>query len=171
MLRLKVWNSWPTASPSNKPKVALNMSETAASQRTKYPLAAYNFKVTIGETTMGFTEVTGLVREYQKLTYQHGLSFWEGEAITKFRYDKYSEIVLKKGLIAGASQLYQWLDSVDKKFISVSLCDEKGVPVVIWKIQKALVIKIEAPTLQANSNEAAIDTLTLMASGISVEHQ
>jgi phage tail-like protein len=53
----------------------------------------------------------------------------------------------------------------------VSLCDEKGVPVVIWKIQKALVIKIEAPTLQANSNEAAIDTLTLMASGISVEHQ
>lgn len=147
------------------------MSETAASQRTKYPLAAYNFRVTVGDTAMSFTEVSGLVREYQKLTYLHGLSFWEGEAITKFRYDKYSEITLKKGVIAGATQLYEWLDTVDKKHLSVSMCDEHGAAVVTWRIQKAIVIKLEAPSFQASGNEAAIETLTLMASGISVEHQ
>ena len=146
------------------------MSESAASQRAKYPLAAYNFRVTVGGSAMSFTEVSGLVREYQTLTYKHGLSYWEGEAITKFRYDKYVQITLKKGAIAGATQLYQWLDTVDKKNMSVSLCDEKGNPVVIWQIQKAMIVKLEAPALQASGNEAAIETLTLMASGISVEH-
>lgn len=146
------------------------MSESAASQRAKYPLAAYNFRVTVGGSAMSFTEVSGLVREYQTLTYKHGLSYWEGEAITKFRYDKYVQITLKKGAIAGATQLYQWLDTVDKKNMSVSLCDEKGNPVVTWQIQKAMIVKLEAPALQASGNEAAIETLTLMASGISVEH-
>ena len=146
------------------------MSESAADQGAKYPLAAYNFRVTVGESAMSFTEVSGLVREYQTLTYKHGLSFWEGESITKFRYDKYVQLTLKKGVVAGATQLYQWLDTVDKKNMSVSLCDEKGSAVVTWRIQKAVIVKLEAPSLQANGNEAAIDTLTLMASGISVEN-
>ncbi len=146
------------------------MSESAASQRAKYPLVAYNFRVTVGDAAMSFTEVSGLVREYQTLTYKHGLSYWEGESITKFRYDKYVEVTMKKGVIAGATQLYEWLDAVDKKIISVSLCDEKGAAVVTWQIKKAIVVKLEAPSLQASGNEAAIETLTLMASGISVEH-
>lgn len=160
------------------------MSETIASQRSQYPLAAYNFRVTVDGKDMGFAEVSGLVREYQTLTYRHGLSFWEGERITKFRSDTYSEVTLKKGVFVGATQtsdnttsvndtvteIYRWLDSVDKKTLSVGLCDENGVAVVRWSIQKAIVIKLEAPSLQAGGNEAAIDTLTLMASGISVEH-
>ena len=146
------------------------MSESAAAQRAKYPLAGYNFRVTVGDTTMGFTEVSGLVREYQTLTYRHGLSFWEGEDITKFHHDKYVQVTLKKGVVAGATQLYAWLDGVDRRNISVSLCDEKGDAVVTWQIKKAIIVKLEAPSLQAGSNEAAIETLTLMASGITVEH-
>ena len=60
---------------------------------------------------------------------------------------------------------------LDKKTLSVSLCDENGAAVVTWQIKKAIVVKLEAPSLQASGNEAAIETLTLMASGISVEHQ
>ena len=119
---------------------------------------------------MSFSEVSGLVREHQTLTYKHGLSYWEGEAITKFRYDKYVQLTLKKGVVAGATQLYEWLDTLDKKTLSVSLCDEKGSAVVTWQIKKALIVKLEAPPLQASGNEPAIETLTLMASGISVEH-
>jgi phage tail-like protein len=146
------------------------VSESAASQRAKYPLAAYNFRVAVGESVMSFTEVSGLVREYQTLQYKHGLSFWEGESIAKFRYDKYVQITMKRGVIAGATQLNDWVDSVDKKSLSVSLCDEQGSPVVTWQIKKAIIVKLEAPALQASGNEAAIETLTLMASGISVEH-
>ena len=146
------------------------MSESAADQRAKYPLAAYNFRVTVGDSAVSFSEVSGLVREYQTLTYKHGLSFREGESITKFRYDKYVQLTLKKGVVAGATQLYEWLDTVDRKSMSVSLCDEKGDAVVTWRVQKALIVKLEAPAFQAGSNEVAIETLTLMASGISVEH-
>lgn len=146
------------------------MSETAAQQRARYPLAAYNFRVSVGGAAMAFSEVSGLVREHQTLTYKHGLSYWEGEAIVKFRYDKYVQLTLKKGVVAGATKLYEWLDSLDKKNLEVSLCDEAGKAVVTWKIKKALVVKLEAPPLQASGNEPAIDTLTLMASGITVEH-
>ena len=146
------------------------MSESAASQRTKYPLAAYNFRVAVGESVMSFTEVSGLVREYETLTYKHGLSFWEGESIVKFRYDKYVQVTMKKGVVAGATRVHDWLESVDKKSLSVSLCDEQGQAVVTWQIKKAIIVKLEAPSLQASGNEAAIETLTLMASGISVEH-
>jgi phage tail-like protein len=146
------------------------MSESAASQRTKYPLAAYNFRVSVGSDAMSFTEVSGLVREYETLTYKHGLSFWEGESIVKFRYDKYVQVTMKKGVVAGATRVHDWLESVDKKSLSVSLCDEQGQAVVTWQIKNAIIVKLEAPSLQASGNEAAIETLTLMASGISVEH-
>jgi len=146
------------------------MAETAASQRSKYPLAAYNFRVTVGDATMGFSEVSGLVREYQTLVYKHGLSYWEGEEITKFRYDKYVQVTLKKGVVAGATTLAEWLESLDKKSLSVSLCDETGAAVVTWQIKKALLVKLEAPSLQASGNDAAVESLTLMASGITVEH-
>jgi phage tail-like protein len=147
------------------------MSESAASQRARYPLAAYNFRVTVGDAAVSFSEVSGLVREYQTLTYKHGMSFWEGEAITKFRFDKYVQLTLKKSVVAGATALYEWLESVDKKNLSVSLCDETGAAVVTWKIKNALLVKLDAPALQAGANDAAIETLTLMVSGISVEHQ
>jgi phage tail-like protein len=51
----------------------------------------------------------------------------------------------------------------------VSLCDERGDPVVTWRVQKALPTRLEAPGLQASSNEAAVESLTLMAAGISIE--
>jgi phage tail-like protein len=147
------------------------MAESAASQRAKYPLAAYNFRVAVGDAVMGFSEVSGLAREYQTLTYKHGLSYWEGEEIVKFRFDKYAQLTLKKGVVAGVTALYEWLESLEeKKSLSVSLCDERGQPVVTWQIRKALVTKLEAPALAASGNEAAIETLTLMASGITVEH-
>ncbi len=108
--------------------------------------------------------------EFQTLTYKHGLSYWEGESITRFRFDKFEQVTLKKGVIAGATQLYEWLESIDRKHLSVSLCDEQGEAVVSWQIKKAMVVKLEAPSFQASGNEAAIETLTLMASGISIEH-
>jgi phage tail-like protein len=147
------------------------MSESVAAQRARYPLAAYNFRVSVGDSTMSFVEVSGLTREYQTLTYTHGLSYWEGQSITKFRYDTYVQLTMRHGVIAGATTLYEWLDSMEQKSLSVSLCDESGNAVVTWQIKKAIVVKLEAPALQASSNDAAIDTLTLMVTGISVEHQ
>lgn len=145
------------------------MAHSIANQVASYPLVAYNFRVTVGDVAMSFTEVTGLAREFDTLTYRHGLSFIEGEDITRFRLDKYAPLTLRRGVVKGLPQLRDWLESGDKRPISVSLCDERGDPVVTWRVQKALPTKLEAPGLQASSSEAAIESLTLMAAGISVE--
>ena len=54
------------------------MAESKSDQA--YPLAAYNYRVTVAGTTMSFSEVSGLAVEYEKVTYRHGLSFREGES-------------------------------------------------------------------------------------------
>ena len=152
------------------------MPESIADQRARYPLAAYNFRVTVGDSAMSFTEVSGLAREYQTLTYKHGLSYWEGEDIAKFRYDKYVQVTLKKGLVTGVSvqTLYAWINSiqlnrVDKKDIYVRLCDETGAAVVSWKVINAFPTKLDAPGFTASSNDAAVESMELMADGVSIE--
>jgi phage tail-like protein len=135
-----------------------------------YPLAAYNYRVTIAGTAMSFTEVSGLAIEYEKVTYKHGLSFWEGESIKSYRYDKYVPVTLKKGIIKGGKQLYDWIKATDTRNMDISLCDENGNPVVTWHIGKAVPIKLAAPPFQANANEVAIETFELMAARISIAH-
>jgi phage tail-like protein len=145
------------------------VAHSIATQVASYPLVAYNFRVTVGDVAMSFTEVTGLAREFDTLTYRHGLSFIEGEDITRYRIDKYVPLTLKRGVVKGLPQLREWLEAGDKRPISVSLCDERGEPVVTWRVQKALPTKLEAPGLQASSSEAAVESLSLMAAGISIE--
>lgn len=158
------------------------MSLSVVAQRRLYPLTVYAFRVTVGDKALQFSEVAGLGREYQTLTYRHGLSAWEGEGIVKFKVDHYLPITLKKGLVPGdtAKWLYAWLEGAEKSALQISLCDmvAGATPTadpepqarVTWHLRKALLVRIEAPTLQAQGNEVAIETLTLMASGIAIEH-
>ena len=145
------------------------MAHSIAEQAASYPLAAYNFRVTVSDVAMSFSEVSGLVREFETLTNRHGLSFFEGEDIVRFRLDKYQPLTLKRGVVKGMPQLRLWLEQGDQRPLSVSLCDERGDPVVTWRVQKALPTKLEAPALSAAASDAAVETLTLMAAGISVE--
>jgi phage tail-like protein len=146
------------------------MAESAAQQRLRYPLAAYNFVVNVGDVAMSFTEVSGLVREHQTLTYRHGLSYWEGESIVKLTFDKYVPVTMKRGLVLGRKSLYDWLESTEPRTMTVSLCDDSGSPAVTWHVRKALATKLDAPNLVASGNDAAVETLTLMVSGITVEY-
>jgi phage tail-like protein len=135
----------------------------------KYPLTAYNFRVSVGGTAMGFCEVSGLAVEYGALTYKHGLSFHEGELIQLYRQEKFVAVTMHKGIVRGATGFYDWFKSMDVRNMDVSLCDEDGMPAVTWHIGKALPMKISAPTLNADKDEVAIDTFELMAAGISIE--
>ena len=146
------------------------MADSAADQRARYPLAVYNFRVAVGDVIMAFTEVSGLAREHETKTYRHGLSYWEGESITKLTFDKFAPLTLKRGVVRGAKALYDWLESTEVRNMTLSLCDDGGNASVTWHVKKALATKLEAPTLQASSNDAAVETLTLMVSGISVEY-
>lgn len=146
------------------------MAETKQYQKSSYPLPSYNFRVTVGETSMSFSEVSGLALEYETITYRHGLSFMEGEIVKKYYYDKSVTLTLKKGVVKGMRYLYDWLKERKARMFLVSLCDEQGQPVVSWKIAKALPVKLSAPSFNAGANDVAVESLEIMASGISIEY-
>lgn len=146
------------------------MALPANVQRTSYPLALYNFRVTVAETSMSFTEVSGIAVEYDHVTYRHGLSFAEGEQIQTFYFDKFVTVTCKRGTILGKDPLFlhDWLKKRDLRSMEISLCDEKGIPVLSWKIAAAVPVSLKAPTFSAGTNEASIDTVELRARGVSV---
>ncbi len=146
------------------------MSLSPAEQRTSYPLAAYNFRVTVDGAAMRFSKVSGLQREYSTATFRHGFSFVEGEQITRWFIDSYQPVTLEQGVVIGSPALRNWLERRNLVAMEVSLCDVQGVPVVAWRIAKALPVKLSAPSFDASSNEVVIDTLEVQARGISVVH-
>lgn len=146
------------------------MSESVELQRTTYPLAAYNFRVEVDGNAMRFAKVSGLQREHQTQTYRHGLGFLEGEQIAKYFVDKYVSVTLEQGTMIGSKFLHEWLEDRKSRPLTVQLCDAQGVPVIEWRVAKALPVKLSAPAFDAKSNEVAIDTLELKAAGITIKH-
>ncbi|MCA9657699.1 MAG: phage tail protein [Myxococcales bacterium] len=141
---------------------------STATQRSRYPVMAYNFRVTVGSSTASFAEVSGLKREFETVTYRHGLSFREGEDITKYYLAKYEPITLRRGVFRGAASLYDWVDAKEDTAITIALCDELGYAVIEWKIERAVVKKIDAPSFDAKAGEVAVDSIEVMAAGISI---
>jgi len=135
-----------------------------------YLLTAYNFRVDLDGATLAFAEVSGLAAKFETATYRHGLSFLEGEELTKFAWDEFVPLTFKRGTAQGARELVDWLGEKDPRALVVSLCDADGVPVVGWKVARAVPVKLSAPAFDAASNEVSIDSLEVQAAGISVEH-
>jgi phage tail-like protein len=156
------------------------MTDSNATQKASYPLPAYNFQVTVGAESASFTEASGLAAEYETVTYRHGLSRWEGESVARFPKLGHTTVTLKKGTTSRNTFLWDWLtadppvarigDPPAAPAIAISLCDEAGAPVVVWHIKEAIPVKLAAPGFDVASNQVAIETLELLASGISVEH-
>lgn len=144
------------------------MALSTSEQRASYPLAAYNFRVTVDGASMRFSKVSGLQREYKTVTFRHGLSFIEGEQIAKYFVDTYQAVTLEQGTVIGSRALHDWLEVRTPRAMEVSLCDAQGLPVVAWRVAKALPVKLVAPGFDAYTNEAAIDKLELQARGITI---
>lgn len=144
------------------------MAETVTEQRARYPLAAYNFRVTIDTQSMSFARVSGLQQEHQTVVYRHGLSFREGEQLIAYPADRHASLTLERGTTRGAQYLHEWLASRAERPMDICLCDSDGAPVLVWRIARAVPVKLSVATLDARSNEVAIETLELRAAGISL---
>ena len=153
------------------------MAMTKDQIKTAYPLPAYNFRVEIDGQTVGFSEVTGLSIGYETISYVESPTAGLGPRFMHMPGKKTPpKITLKKGVVTGVSvaTLFAWINSiqlnrVDKKDIVVRLCDENGTAVVSWKVLNAFPTKLDAPTFTASSNDVAIESMELMADGVSVE--
>jgi len=148
------------------------MPDSKATQKASYPLPVYNFRVTVGGQAASFTEVSGLMVEYETVTYQHGFSRWEGESVARVPKIGHQTITMKKGTTVSGTFLANWLtaDPPSARPLAISLCDEVGNPVVVWHVKEAIPVRLTAPGFVASSNEVAIESLEVLAAGISVEH-
>ena len=154
------------------------MATSTESIRTEYPLPIYNYRVEIGSEAIAFSEVSGLAITYPLATYAESQT--TPQAGAKFLYfpgqmDPVS-ITLKKGVVRAVSikSLYGWIQTVqtnqvEKKDIFIRLCDEKGDPVISWKVVNAFPVSLSAPTFDAASNDVAIETMELRADFVSIE--
>jgi len=155
------------------------MALTAEDIRTDYPLPVYNYRVEIGSEAVAFSEVSGLSIAVETITYKESpvASGAPGPRVMHMPAQRTApKITLKKGIVRQVSlkMLYDWIrtvqiNQIEKKDIFVRLCDEKGAPVISWKVGNAFPTKLDAPTFDAKSNEAAIQSMELMADYVSIE--
>ena len=147
--------------------------------KASYPLPVYNYKVNINGETIAFSEVSGLDLSFETITYKESKTDQPGTGPNVMIMPGQSNaptITLKKGYVRGKSLpvFYAWINStrlnlVEKKDITVQLCDEDGTAVVVWQVLNAFPTKLEAPSFSAESNEVAIESMELSAERITME--
>ncbi len=155
------------------------MSLTKDFIKTRYPLPSYNYKVSIDQEFISFSQVSGLSLSYETSTYKESPTSepMAGPITMKMPAQKSDiTITMQKGVIRGgvSINLFKWISStqtnlIEKKDINIDLCDEEGNPVFRWTVINAFPTSLEAPTFDAASNDAAIESMTLMADDLIVE--
>jgi phage tail-like protein len=144
------------------------MATTVDQIATTYPIPTYRYRVAVGDQEMAFSAVSGLEVSYETIEYKDGTG-------GVFRMPGQStpvHITLRRGLVVGKSQLYDWISSislnqVEKKDISISLTNESGNELLVtWNVSNAFPTKLSAPNFDASSNEVAIEELSLLADAV-----
>lgn len=139
----------------------------------KYPLPVFHFSVEWHGTNLGFSEVSGLTIETQAIEYRDGLSP-QYSSIKMSGIPKYSNITLKRGVVANDSEFFVWINATalnkpDRRDLVISLLNEEHAPVMTWKVKNAWPVKLEGPGLKATGNEVAVESIELAHEGLTIE--
>jgi phage tail-like protein len=137
-----------------------------------YPPVGFHFRVEVLdlaphktiENDSRFTEVSGLSVEMATEEVAEG---GENRFIQKYpTRTKYSELVLKRGLLTN-SEVLKWIRdciedyNIQPKNVNVQLLNENHEPLVTWHLSKAYPTKWSVSDLNASNNAVVIETLQL----------
>lgn len=133
------------------------------------PYLNFNFLVEIeGLIVAGFTDVTGLQAEIETHDYREGgLNDYIHRLAGPVRYP--SNLVLKHGL-TDSTVLWDWHRDVrrgivERRNVTVILCDSSGLPSASWTLEKAYPVKWSGPDLRADSSTVAVESVELVHCG------
>ncbi len=131
----------------------------------KGPLPVFHFQVEWGGTRVGFSEVSGLSATVEPIEYREGSSP-DYAPLKMPGIPKFSNVTLKRGIVPSDNDFFDWintiqLNKVERRDVTISLLNEEHEPVMIWQLQNAWPVSVEGPTLNATTNEIAIETLVL----------
>jgi len=134
------------------------------------PFEALNFLVEIdGITKAGFSEVTGLSVEIAAIEYREGND--DTNTVRKLPgLTKYTNIILKRGYTSDLS-LWNWMqDAINGKVVraamSITLLDASRQAVLRWAVREAWPCKYSGPSLKAEGNDVAIETIEICHEGV-----
>jgi len=142
---------------------------TAPLQAKDSPYSNFNFVVVIdGARLGGFTEVSGLATENEVVEYRDGSDV--GAVIRKIPgVARFSNITLKRGIIAGDTDLWDWRQMVidgdiegARKNGSIIMYDKDLNPVAKWNFVNAWPAKIATPSRKSSDGkDAVVEELTI----------
>lgn len=140
-----------------------------------YPIPAFHFKVDWGGKNVGFSEVSGLTQEVQVIEYRDGFSP-DYSTIKMPGLRKYNNITLKRGIMKGDNEFFNWLNTVklntvERRDLTISLLNENHEPVMVWKAHNAFPVKVEGPGLKASGNETAVESIELAHEGVVLQNE
>ena len=140
---------------------------------SQYPRPNYHFTVQWGGTRLGVMEVSGLEAEIVVIEHREG---GDPEATPRKMpgMRKFGNIVLKRGLVAGDNEFFEWFNSTQlstaqRRDIVINLLNENHEPVIVWKVKNAWPVKLQSADLKSDANEVAIETLELAHEGLVIE--
>ncbi len=136
----------------------------------EYPIKNLKFIVWIGDLECAeFSEVTGLSVEIEMEEYHEG---GVNDYVHKLpKGIKYSNIVLKKGIIQKSEELWDWMQKVTEGVItpkdgSIILLNDDDTMAYLWEIKGAYPVKWSGSDLKALGGEVFIESLELAHCGI-----
>jgi phage tail-like protein len=137
----------------------------------EYPLPRFHFQVDWGGAKLSFTEVTGLVIEREKIEYRHS----DSKNFNKIAMPglvKNNNITMKRGQFESDSDFNVWWNEVvnerveNRRDVVIRLLNEKHEPVAVWSATRCFPIKVTAPDLKSDANEAAIESIEIAHEGL-----
>ena len=137
------------------------------------PMSGYNFRVEIdGITRAGFKDCSGLEASQEAGTYREGTD--RGLTMRKIPgLITYGDITLSRGITTD-SELWTWRRTImgglpDRRNLSIVVMNDQGEDVIRWNVRNAWPTKWTGPSLDASSDEVAVETLELTHEGFEVD--
>jgi phage tail-like protein len=144
------------------------------------PYGAFNFSVNLNSPGVdpdselgGFSDVSGLVTETVVAEYRNG-NFRENHVKKIPLMHKVGDVTLKRGVV-DSNEFFAWIKQTReeghkaKRDITITLRDETGTPVRLWKLQSVIPLKYTGPTLAGKGGDVAMEELVLSAEGLVIE--
>ena len=138
-----------------------------------HPLPAYHFQVEWGGTRISFNEVSGLEIIDDVIEHHDGAD--PGQVARKMPgLRKYSNIILKRGIVKGDNDFFNWmntksLNEIERRDIVVKLLNQNHEPVMTWRAVNAFPVRLSGPILNAAASNMAIEELELAHEGLIVQ--
>jgi phage tail-like protein len=144
-----------------------------ADPATAWPLPAFSFTVKWGSDDLSVQEVSGLESSTEEIAYRAG----DSKAMSVIKMPglrKFGNVTFKKGVFKSDNKLFTLLtgkdNKVDRQTVVISLLDETGKPTMVWTLQNAWAVKVSSPTLKADGNDVAVETIELAHEGWKIEN-